>query len=125
MKTYRVMSQCYDYDWIVQAENETVAASLVIEEIERLRRSWGAGGRAATGADLLLDVLGEERVDALDRFDAVQLADVITVCRGSKTLSDAGRKLFAMSRRTKAKPNDADRLRKYLAKFGLSFAGLG
>ena len=36
-------------------------------------------------------------------------------------MSDAGRKLFAVSRDTKAKPNDADRLRKCLAKFGLSW----
>jgi len=39
------------------------------------------------------------------------------------SLSAAGRRLFAVSRdaKAKAKPNDADRLRKYLARFGLSW----
>jgi transcriptional regulatory protein RtcR len=36
-------------------------------------------------------------------------------------MSDAGRKLFAVSRESKAKPNDADRLRKYLARFNLDW----
>jgi len=36
-------------------------------------------------------------------------------------LSEAGRTLFAVSRDAKAKPNDADRLKKYLARFGLAW----
>jgi transcriptional regulatory protein RtcR len=39
-------------------------------------------------------------------------------------MSDAGRKLFAASRSAKEKPNDADRLKKYLAKFGLNWERL-
>ena len=35
--------------------------------------------------------------------------------------SDAGRQLFNVSRLGKATVNDADRLRKYLARFGLSW----
>jgi transcriptional regulatory protein RtcR len=46
---------------------------------------------------------------------------VIDVCRRSASLSEAGRELFAVSRLKKANPNDADRLRKYLARFGLSW----
>ena len=42
------------------------------------------------------------------------------MCRGAKTLSEAGRRLFAVSRQDKRNPNDADRLRKYLARFGLT-----
>ena len=49
------------------------------------------------------------------------MACVVRVCRGSRTLSAAGRQLFAASRKRKASTNDADRLRKYLARFGLSF----
>jgi len=40
-------------------------------------------------------------------------------------MSDAGRKLFAASRLEKAKPNDADRLKKYLARFGLDWEQVG
>ena len=42
----------------------------------------------------------------------------------SKSLSAAGRELFAVSRARKANPNDADRLRKYLARFGLRWQEL-
>ena len=37
----------------------------------------------------------------------------------SNTMSDAGRTLYAVSRAAKAKPNDANRLKKYLARFAL------
>ncbi len=40
------------------------------------------------------------------------------------SLSEAGRRLFAASRSRKAAPNDADRLRKYLARFGLSWTAV-
>jgi transcriptional regulatory protein RtcR len=51
----------------------------------------------------------------------LQLAAVINVCRESRTLSEAGRALFGSSRERKTTSNDADRLRKYLARFGLSW----
>ena len=41
-----------------------------------------------------------------------------------QSMSDTGRKLFAASGGAKAKPNDADRLKKYLTKFGLSWERL-
>ncbi|MDO4628657.1 MAG: RNA repair transcriptional activator RtcR [Planctomycetia bacterium] len=55
----------------------------------------------------------------LDRFVRVQLADVLKVCRECATVSEASRVLFAESRKEKKSSNDADRLRKYLQKFGL------
>ena len=67
---------------------------------------------------------GLERVmdtSGLDDFDRAQLAQVVRVCGLSRSLSDAGRRLFAQSRTKKRSTNDADRLRKYLARFGLSF----
>jgi transcriptional regulatory protein RtcR len=74
------------------------------------------------GTDAVRAVLGAERAAGLDRFDRAQLAEVIAICRTSASLSEAGRALFAASRARKAAPNDADRLRKYLARFGLGFA---
>jgi transcriptional regulatory protein RtcR len=59
---------------------------------------------------------------ALDRFDQCQLEEVLAVCIESRTASEAGRLLFAHSRTQKQSSNDADRLRKYLASFGLVFA---
>ena len=48
----------------------------------------------------------------------------MAACRESRTAAEAGKKLFAVSRREKKTSNDTDRLAKYLAKFGLSFRAL-
>ncbi|KWH63138.1 hypothetical protein WT63_17505 [Burkholderia anthina] len=53
-----------------------------------------------------------------------ELERVLDVCRTSASLSEAGRTLFAVSRQSKKQPNDADRLRKYLARFGLDWDGV-
>jgi transcriptional regulatory protein RtcR len=60
--------------------------------------------------------------ETMDLFDRLQLKAVIEVCRQADSLSDAGRRLFGISRQAKAQPNDADRLRKYLARFGLEWS---
>jgi transcriptional regulatory protein RtcR len=69
----------------------------------------------------LARLLPPDQLDRIDLFDRLQLEQVIEICRTSASLSAAGRRLFAVSRDAKAKPNDADRLRKYLARFGLSW----
>lgn len=89
-------------------------------EIMRLQALWREPDGDAVGS-ILADLLGAGQAADLDRFDQVQLADVIGVCRQSRTLSEAGRRLFAVSRTRRRQPNDADRLRKYLGKFGLTW----
>jgi transcriptional regulatory protein RtcR len=95
----------------------------VDEELARLRAQWtkGAAPGMAGTVDLVAEVLGADLAAELDRFDRVQLADVIAVCRQSRSLSEAGRVLFAQSRSRKQSTNDADRLRKYLTRFGLGW----
>ncbi len=68
----------------------------------------------------------EDLIDTaeLDCFDRLQLQAVLTVCRNSATLSDAGHSLFNVSRTRRSVINDADRLRKYLQKFGLTWEQL-
>jgi len=46
---------------------------------------------------------------------------VLEVCRRSRSLSEAGREIFAVSRLERKGSNDADRLRKYLARFGVAW----
>jgi transcriptional regulatory protein RtcR len=89
------------------------------EEIARLRAAWDGPGDAGDG--LVQAALGAEAARALDLFDRCQLQTVLQVCRRSPTLSAAGRALFAQSRQQKKKLNDADRLRKYLLRFGLDW----
>lgn len=56
--------------------------------------------------------------------DDPQLEDVLRVCRSAVSLSAAGRVLFDCSRERKKIANDADRLRKYLARFDLDWSEL-
>lgn len=95
----------------------------VDEEIGRLKESWKRPGAAAgpdADAAALEELLGEALAE-IDPFDRVQLAHVVAVCRRSRSLSDAGRELFAVSRSKRSVTNDADRLKKYLSKFGVDF----
>lgn len=101
------------------AEAGRITEALAGEEISRLQRAWVR----TPGSDCVDEVLGEEAA-GLDLFDRCQLATVIETCRHSESLSEAGRKLFAVSREGKKVANDADRLRKYLARFGLDWANL-
>ena len=78
----------------------------------------------ALGREGLVELLGDEAVASMDLFDQLQLAAVLQVCRQSRTLSDAGRVLFQASRTQRTVVNDADRLRKYLARFGLAWEQL-
>ena len=88
-----------------------------------MRWMWQRAGSATPYTpEVDLEVmLGAEKFAALDLFDRVQLTAVIGVCREARTLSDAGRKLFDRSRAKRSVVNDADRLRKYLQKFDLTW----
>jgi transcriptional regulatory protein RtcR len=97
-----------------------ITVDIVDEEIDRLQAAWGGVVRDDDRATLD-EVLGPDRAAELDRFDRVQLADVIRTCRQSRTLSEAGRRLFDVSRTRKTSSNDADRLRKYLSRFGVTW----
>ena len=94
----------------------------VDDEVASLRAQWRHEAAADRGN--LAGILGPERAARLDRFDRVQLEDVVAVCQQTHSLSEAGRTLFAASRAERASTNDADRLRKYLARHGLTFAAL-
>ena len=101
-----------------------ITGEVVDEEIRRLRSAWRAAAGAEITDDFLERAIPADRLADVDPFDRVQLAEVLRVCRSARTLSDAGRVLFSASRRKRAAPNDADRLRKYLARFGLEWKTL-
>ena len=97
-----------------------VTVEIVEGEIDRLRSSWSLSSAEQPGGELE-NLLSEAAFSEIDPFDRVQLAEVVRVCRANHTLSEAGRHLFAVSRTKKGTPNDADRLRKYLVRFGLDW----
>ena len=92
------------------------AAALAVEARHARRRA----ARRSTSAALL----GPEREAELDLFDRLQLEAVCACAASARTLSDAGRQLFEASRTQRSVVNDADRLRKYLAKYGLQWSQL-
>ena len=96
-----------------------IGLAAVREELARIRETPPAGETATD--DPLPELLGAHYDERFDRFELVQLREVIKVCRSCRTLAEAGKKLFAVSRKTKKSTNDSDRLRKYLAHFGLDF----
>jgi len=97
-----------------------ITVPMVVSEIETLSNQW-KNASFDSDAELLTEYLGSNAAQ-VDMFDQAQLASVIRICRASKSLSSAGRQLFAVSRLEKKSKNDADRLRKYLEKFGLDWA---
>lgn len=98
-----------------------ITSVVLAGELEKLCESWSAPDQTSDHDGLLTSILGPEALEKLDLFDRVQLAFVVRVCRECATLSEAGRKLYAATREKRKVQNDADRLRKYLARFGLDW----
>jgi transcriptional regulatory protein RtcR len=96
-----------------------ITVECVEAEVGRLKEAWRVVGQEVFSAQCL--VLSAERWAEIDPFDRVQLEFVIKTCKESKTLSDAGRSLYAVSRSKRSVMNDADRLKKYLARFKLKW----
>ncbi|BBB07041.1 sigma-54 interacting protein [Sphingopyxis sp. EG6] len=90
-------------------------------EIKRLGSTWHAD---ISEADIFDLILSRDQLAEIDPFDRVQLAFVVKTCRACRSLSEAGRQLFAASRELRTSTNDADRLRKYLARFNLTWTDL-
>jgi len=100
-----------------------ITVDQVNAEITHLKAVWTMAPRPRT-AGLVDHVIPTSTAAHLDRFDRVQLEDVLQACRSSVSLSAAGRVLFDRSRERKKSANDADRLRKYLARFDLEWGEL-
>ena len=97
-----------------------IAPETVENEIQRLQKDWFYFNDN-NQYEGLTSVLTDEQISDIDPFDRPQLAYVIKVCKESKSLSEAGRKLFSVSRVNKKAVNDSDRIRKYLSKFDLDW----
>jgi len=98
-----------------------ISTQVVDEETERLSAAWRKPETPRRGAELRQFLAGEQ-LEEIDLFDRAQLSFVVGVCQRSRSLSEAGRSLFDASRARKSVSNDADRLRKYLGRFGLEFS---
>lgn len=95
-----------------------ITLAVVEEELQRLRLAWKSAESAVLSRP---DLISESTWSGLDLFDQIQLAEVLRICCNARNLSEAGRILFSVSRQEKRTTNDADRLRKYLARFNLGW----
>lgn len=98
-----------------------ITEEIVQGEIGRLRSAWQGFQPQADEDKTLGKILPPEQLAEMDLFDRLQLREVVKVCQSSKSLAEAGRKLFHASRDKKSSTNDSHRLKQYLHKFGLSF----
>jgi hypothetical protein len=103
------------------AESGRISVTDVEDERQRLELNARAWNESNQELELILT---PDQLVAIDLFDQIQLAAMIRICREPRTLADAGRRLFSVSRLSKSSANDADRLRNVLARFGLSWNDL-
>ena len=109
----------------IEASGGRITVAGVEAEKRRLLSAWRQPGKpTASSEEILTSVLSAEAIADLDLFDRLQLAGVVEIAKRSRSLSDAGRTLFASSRAKRSSTNDADRLRKYLTRFGLGWDDL-
>ena len=73
------------------------------------------------GAPLLSRLFTPSQLDQMDLFDKIQLENVIRVCCDCSTRTEAGRKLFGVSRGRKKHADDTTRLNKYLKSQGVTW----
>ena len=104
------------------ADGGRITQPVLNDELARLRVAWVEPEPPDADSARLLGVVGAPGLAKIDPFDRAQLAYVIGVCRNSRNQSEAGRSLFSVSRLQRKHTNDADRLSKYLARFGLTWS---
>jgi transcriptional regulatory protein RtcR len=99
------------------ADGGRITVEVVRDEIKRLQVSW----RPQSASGLLDSLMSADTLATIDLFDRLQLESVISTCRSSRNMADAGKKLFEVSRSKRRVLNDSDRLKKYLARFHLDW----
>ncbi|MDE7012524.1 MAG: sigma 54-interacting transcriptional regulator, partial [Mailhella sp.] len=115
----------------------SITLEIVLQEIELLKKNWSKrtppfqhAAAAFQTAEKTERFPLQNKLAAMqktvhasqrDLFDAVQLEEVLSVCRNAKTRSEAGRKLFSASRQKKKSNDDTARLNKYLKGLNLTW----
>lgn len=113
----------------------SITLEIVMQEIALLKKDWSkykhssavssAEQNSKTERFALQNILAAQgkipHASERDLFDAVQLEEVLTVCKNAASRSEAGRKLFAHSRQQKKSVDDTARLNKYLKGLKISW----
>ena len=112
----------------VLSEGGRIDEENVTQEIERLKNDWD-DGLASSSSQLALNsraesLLGAEEAASLDLYDYILINGIAEVCANSRSMAEAGRKLFNHSRTQKASTNDSHRIKQLLDKYGIRFQDL-
>lgn len=104
------------------ADGGRITTNVVDDEINRLKQKWQTTPQTQwTPTEVIDRVLGEGKSQFMDYYEQLKLANLIQVCQHSKSMAEAGRKLFNVSRQHKKSNNDSHRIKQLLAKYGINF----
>lgn len=104
------------------ADGGRITTTGVDEEINRLKKKWQAAPKNGwTPSEVIDPILGRGSSRSIDYYEQLKLANLILVCQNSRSMAEAGRKLFNISRANKKSNNDSHRVRQLLEKYGISF----
>lgn len=101
---------------VTLASSGSIPLCVVDREIDRLKTNWTGTELTLTGH--VAEPAGPDLGDDLDPIDRHTLLYVYQVCRSSKTVAEASRRLFSQSL-DKNKTNATHRLKSYLQRFGI------
>ena len=109
----------------VLSEGGRIDEANVMQEIERLKNDWIEDKGKINNQDQLAlkvnNIIGSQASSELDLYDLILLEGIAEVCANSRSMAEAGRKLFNRSRTQKASSNDSHRIKQILDKYGISF----
>jgi transcriptional regulatory protein RtcR len=112
----------------VLSEGGRIDQENVDQEIGRLKNDWKDDlARGPTQHQLRSTaeaLIGPEEAANLDLYDHILINGIAEVCANSRSMAEAGRKLFNHSRTQKASTNDSHRLKQILDKYGIRFQDL-
>lgn len=106
------------------ADGGRITVEVVEEEIARLQRKWSSKDESQSDSIYIDSLLGQGYSLKLDRYEQIKLAGLLRVCQSSKSMAEAGRKLFQVSRAEKKSANDSHRVKQLLAKYDVTFETL-
>ena len=101
------------------AEDGVITETVVESEIARLNKKWINISNKVF--PFMEKILSADKIAEIDTFYHAQLEEVIKVCFESSSRSEAGQKLYNISRNKKKTLNDVDRLGKFLKSFNFSW----
>jgi len=113
----------------VLSEGGRIDEDNVAQEIERLRNDWSEGqtkiySQERSMVSKVESLIGSQASSELDLYDHILIDGIAEVCTNSRSMAEAGRKLFNYSRTQKASTNDSHRIKQILEKYGISFQDL-